>query len=537
MNFERFMSMTPRTMNEGISEFMNRIRNLALSVIVSAGLIGSGAVAFAKDSSALEMAKQLNEAFVEVADKVSPAVVVITVTQKANYHSNMSDDSGDDDGSSPFDQLPPQFKKWFDEQFGNQGQGQGRRGNRGNQRRQRVPQVQGEGSGIVITDDGYILTNNHVVEGADKIKVRFKNGDVYDATVKGTDPESDVAVIKIKPSAKLIPAKLGDSDKTRVGEFAIAIGAPFQLTYSVTVGHISGKGRSVGAMTPNGYADQDFIQTDASINPGNSGGPLINLYGEVIGINAMIRGMNTGIGFAVPINLAKRVKDHLISEGKFVRSWIGVRIADLKDDEDLRDLDPKLRPDVSEGVVIIDIPTDTPASHSTLKAGDVVIAVDGKKVATPRQLQEEVSGTTPGKTITLEAVRNHSDHVQVKIKTEALPSDLTKNNRSNRDDSTSEDAPTKFGLSVENLNKEVADKYNVDKSQQGVVVTAVEPGSLADDSGLKPGDVITDVNGKAVTSLHEFRDATKGIDPKRGARFNIVSNNGTARFLVLRDRD
>jgi serine protease Do len=518
---------------------MNRIRNLALSVIVSAGLIGSGAVAFAKDSSALEMARQLNEAFVEVADKVSPAVVVITVTQKANYHGNMFEDNsgGEEDGSSPFDQLPPQFKKWFDEQFGNGNQG--RRGNRGNgnQRRQRVPQMQGEGSGIVITEDGYILTNNHVVEGSEKIKVRFKNGDVYDATVKGTDPESDVAVIKIKPSAKLIPAKLGDSDKTRVGEFAIAIGAPFQLTYSVTVGHVSGKGRSMPAMTPSGYSDQDFIQTDASINPGNSGGPLVNLYGEVIGINAMIRGMNTGIGFAIPINLAKRVKDHLISEGKFVRSWIGVHINDLKDDDELRDLDPKLRPDVTEGVVIKDVPPNTPASHSTLKAGDVVIAIDGKKINTPRQLQEEVSGTAPGKTITLEVVRNHNEHVQVKIKTEALPSDMAKADRSNRDGGTSGDAPTKFGLSVENINKEVADKYNVDKSQQGVVVTAVEPGSLADDGELKPGDVITDVNGKAVTSLREFRDATKGIDPKRGARFNIVSNNGTARFLVLRDRD
>ena len=520
---------------------MNRIRNLALSMIVSAGLIGSGAVALAKDSSALEMARQLNDAFVEVADKVSPAVVVITVTQKANYHGNMfEENSGDEDGSSPFDQFGPQFKKWFDDQFGNP---RGNRGNRGNQRRQQhVPKMQGEGSGIVITEDGYILTNNHVVEGADTIKVRFKNGDVYDATVKGTDAESDVAVIKIKPTAKLIPAKLGDSDKTRVGEFAIAIGAPFQLGYSVTVGHVSAKGRSVGAMTPNGYADQDFIQTDASINPGNSGGPLINLYGEVIGINSMIRGMNTGIGFAIPINLAKRVKDHLISEGKFVRSWIGVRIQDLKDDEALRDLDPKLRPDVNEGVVIVEIPADTPAAHATagspkLRAGDVVVAIDGKKISTPRQLQEQVSSTAPGKTITLEVVRNHNEHVQVKIKTEALPSDLTKNDRSNHEDTASGDAPAKFGLSVENLNKETASKFGVDNSQQGVVVSAVESGSLADDSGLKAGDVITDVNGKSVTSLREFRDATKGIDPKRGARFNIVSNNGTARFLVLRDRD
>jgi len=509
---------------------MNRIRNLALSVIVSGSLIGGGAVAFAKDSSAIELAKQLNEAFVEVADKVSPAVVVITVTQKANYHGTSMDDSSDD-GSSPWEMLPPELRRYFEE-WGNRGN---HGGNRGNRRQQRVPQMQGEGSGIVISEDGFILTNNHVVEGADKIHVRFKNGDEYDATVKGTDPESDVAVIKIKPKSHLIPAKLGDSDKTRVGEFAIAIGAPFQLTYSVTVGHISAKGRSGLAVASSGYADQDFLQTDASINPGNSGGPLVNLYGEVIGINAMIRGMNTGIGFAIPINLAKRVTDHLISEGKFVRSWIGVGIQDLKDDADLRDLDPKLRPDIDEGVVIRAIQSNGPAKKSDLRAGDVVVALDGKKVSTPRQLQEEVSGKKPGQTITLDVVRNHNQHVPVKIKTEALPSDLTKNERSTQNDGNS-DEPTTFGLSVENLNSDNASKYDVEENQKGVVVTAVEPGSVAEESGLKTGDVITDVNRKPVTSLREFRDATKGVNAKSGAIFNVVSN-GTSKFLVLKDRE
>jgi serine protease Do len=511
---------------------MNRIRTLALSAIVSAGLVGSGAVALAKDSSAIELAKQLNEAFVEVADKVSPAVVVITVTQKANYHGSSMGDEGDD-SNSPWDMLPPELRRYFEE-WGNRGN----RGNRGNgnpRRQQRVPQMQGEGSGIVISDDGYILTNNHVVEGSDKIKVRFKNGEEYDATVKGTDPESDVAVIKIKPKSKLIPAKLGDSDKTRVGEFAIAIGAPFQLTYSVTVGHISAKGRSGLAVAPSGYADQDFIQTDASINPGNSGGPLVNLYGEVIGINAMIRGMNTGIGFAIPVNLAKRVTDHLISEGKFVRSWIGVGIQDLKDDTDLRDLDPKLRPDVAEGVVIKTIQSNGPAKKSNLQAGDVVVAIDGKKISTPRQLQEEVSGKKPGQTITLDVVRNHSQRVAVKIKTEALPSDLAKSDRSNRND-TDSDEPTSFGLSVENVNKDNAAKYDIEPNQQGVIVTAVEPGSVAEESGLKPGDVVTDVNRKPVTSVREFRDATKGANPKTGVIFNVVSG-GTSKILVLKDRE
>jgi serine protease Do len=514
---------------------MNRIRNLALSVIVSAGLIGSGAVAFAKDSSAIELAKQLNEAFVEVADKVSPAVVVITVTEKANYHANMSDDGSSDDGSSPWEMLPPELRRYFEE-WGNRGNGgNGGHGNRGNRRPQHAPQMQGEGSGIVISDDGYILTNNHVVDGAEKINVRFQNGDEYEATVKGTDPESDVAVIKIKPKSRLIPAKLGDSDKTRVGEFAIAIGAPFQLTYSVTVGHISAKGRSGLAVASSGYADQDFLQTDASINPGNSGGPLVNLYGEVIGINAMIRGMNTGIGFAIPINLAKRVTDHLISEGKFVRSWLGVGIQDLKDDTDYRDLDPKLRPDVSEGVVIRTIQSNGPAKKSTLQAGDVVVAIDGKKVTTPRQLQEEVSGKKPGQTITLEVVRNHNQHVPVKVKTEALPSDLTKNDGSNPDGGEGNDEPTNFGVTVESITKDVASKYDVDPGQQGVVVTAVEAGSLAEDSGIKVGDVITDVNHKAIANKSEFRVAAKDADPKHGAVVNVISG-GTSKFLVLKER-
>jgi len=510
---------------------MNRIRNLALSLIVSGGLIGSGAVAFAKDSSALEMARQLNEAFVEVADKVSPAVVVITVTQKANYHGSYDDNSNGDDSSSPWEMLPPELRRYFEE-WGNRG----RRGNggNGNRRQQRAPQMQGEGSGIIITDDGYILTNNHVVEGSDKIKVRFKNGDQYDATVKGTDPASDIAVIKINAKG-LLPAKLGDSDKTRVGEFAIAIGAPFQLTYSVTVGHVSAKGRSGLATTPNGYADQDFIQTDASINPGNSGGPLVNLYGEVIGINAMIRGMNTGIGFAIPINLAKRVTDHLIHEGKFVRSWIGVGIQDLKDDSDYRDLDPKLRPDVTEGVVIRTIQPNTPASKSTLKAGDVVTAIDGKKVATPRQLQEEVSGKKPGQTINLDVVRDHNQHVTVKIKTETLPGDLAKNDRSSSNDANADES-TDFGVTVENISKDLSSKYDIDSDQHGVVVTAVEPGSLAEDVGIKPGDVITDVNRKSVSNKHEFRQATKGADAKHGTIFNVLSG-GTSKFLVLKERD
>ena len=241
----------------------------------------------------------------------------------------------------------------------------------------------GRGSGFVISEDGYILTNNHVVEDAEKITVRFKDSKSFTATVKGRDPQSDLAVIKIDAKG-LTPAKMGDSDTTRVGEFVIAVGAPFALDYSVTIGHVSAKGRSVILDPVAG--DQDFIQTDASINPGNSGGPLVNLYGEVIGINSMIRGMNTGIGFAIPSNLAKQVMPRLMQDGKFTRARIGVVICGLREVQDykLKRRDRGWRRGVR-------IAQDGPAEKSDLKAGDIIVAVDGKPVKTARELKDEIA--------------------------------------------------------------------------------------------------------------------------------------------------
>ncbi len=277
-----------------IFAIMKTFKTTLLSATVAAALLGCAGICAARDTSPLDLARQLNEAFIQVADQASKSVVVIKITGKS------TENDGDDSGSF-LDSLPPEWRRYFE---GRAGHG-----------RSRPQKVEGEGSGIVVTADGYILTNNHVVENADTIKVRFKDGREFDGEVKGTDPESDVAVVKIKASG-LTPAKLGDSDATRVGEFVLAVGAPFTLSYSVTFGHVSAKGRSFEGEMGGAYADQDFIQTDASINPGNSGGPLVNLCGEVIAINTMIEGMNTGIGFAVPINLAKRVMAHLIRRGQ-----------------------------------------------------------------------------------------------------------------------------------------------------------------------------------------------------------------------------
>src|SRR6185503_5606750 len=263
-----------------------------------------------KPSAALDLARQLNQAFIEVADHVSPAVVVVKVAQKPSQ----LDLEGED--NPLWDMLPPEFRR----QLERQREKQRNKNDKSDESpgSKEPPVFNGQGSGVVIRPEGYILTNRHVVDGAEKIKVKFNNGDEFDAEVRGVDPQSDLAVLKIDPKGrKLTAARLGDSEKTRVGEFAIAIGAPFELDYSVTFGHVSAKGRSRIINDPT--MDQDFIQTDANINPGNSGGPLVNIEGEVIGINTLIKGLRTGIGFAIPVNLVKEVSDKLIAHGKFTR--------------------------------------------------------------------------------------------------------------------------------------------------------------------------------------------------------------------------
>jgi Do/DeqQ family serine protease len=379
-----------------------------------------------------------------------------------------------------------------------------------------------------VTEDGYILTNNHVVEDAEKITVRFKDSRTFTAAVRGVDPQSDLAVIKIDAKG-LVPAKLGDSAATRVGEFAIAVGAPFQLDYSVTIGHVSAKGRSV--LPNNMMGDQDFIQTDASINPGNSGGPLVNLYGEVIGVNSMIHGMNTGIGFAIPSNLAKQVMQHLIQEGKFTRAIIGVAIRDLRDYQEYK----AEFPSIEDGVVIDIILPKSPASKSELKAGDVIVAVDGKPVKTSRELKEEIAYKKVGQTVSLDVARIDSakkvKNLKVKVKTDASPADEP-SLAGGRDNKPSVE-PSAFGLTVRPLSEELAARFKIE-NRNGVIVTAVEPDSAAAENGIQPGDVITEVNRNPVSNVKQFRDAFAKADSKKGVVLNFISK-GASRFVVLRE--
>ena len=478
-------------------------------VLASTGL----ALQAKEGSSALEMARQLNQAFIEVADNVSPAVVVVKIAHKPDYVEL-------DEDNPLWELIPRQFRRQLEEQFEKRRQ---------KRPAQQEPQYDGQGSGVVIRENGYILTNRHVVEGADKIKVRFKDGREFDAQVRGVDPQSDIAVLKID-AENLTVAKLGDSSKTRVGEFAIAIGAPFELDYSVTFGHVSAKGRShvipsFGESSPGAWMDQDFIQTDASINPGNSGGPLVNIDGEVIGLNTLIRGLHTGIGFAIPSNLAKEVAEKLISDGKFTRAWLGVGIIALKDYAD-RDLFKG----VKDGVVVYRIDPSGPAAKSDLKASDVITSVDSQPVASAQELRSQVRSKKIGGTVLLEVVRG-GKNMQIKVQTAEWPEEIVGLARTGK--SQSEPDSRGFGLTVQALTSEMAEKYGVEKTE-GVIVTAVEPGSPADQKRIKPGDIITEVNQTSVSNPKQFRDALKDADARKGVIINLISE-GASKFEVLKD--
>ncbi len=497
-----------------------------LSAACLAGLFAlSTAESQAKDSpSSIEMARQLNNAFIEVADTVSPAVVVIAVAHKEDY--------ADPDEEGGFQEsIPPQLRRWFEEQF-KERKDQGKP----DPRKNRHPDVfDGQGSGVVIREDGYIMTNRHVVEGASKIKVRFKDGKEFNAEIKGVDSYSDIAVIKID-AKDLKTAKLGNSAKTRVGEFAIAIGAPFNLDYSVTFGHVSAKGRSgvIPSYMGGAAMDQDFIQTDASINPGNSGGPLVNIDGEVIGINTLIRGMNSGIGFAVPVNLAKQVADKLIESGKFARSWLGIGIRALSDHPAYKDLLDDLR----SGVVVETIANDGPSAKSDLLPGDIITTVDSKPVATAQELKTEVRSKDIGSNVSLDVVRLDAKlspkKIRIKVKTgeapdDAVPVALRRRTPAAAAEETSKD----LGVTVKSLTKELAKEYGIEVVD-GVVVTDVGRQSIAAENGIRPGDIITEVNRKPVASPREFREALKNSSSKKGVVLNLNSQ-GVSQFKILKE--
>jgi serine protease Do len=455
----------------------------------------------------VDLARKLESAFERVAENASASVVVITCTKKSSSQVATADA---DDGSEQFEGTP--FEYFF------------------KQRRGPAPQlhdVDSQGSGIILREDGYILTNHHVVDGAGEIRVRLKDGREFDAKYVGGDPapRTDVAVIKIE-AKNLTAARLGDSDNVRVGQWAIAIGAPYELDYSFTVGFVSAKGRSA-VWNHSGSAYEDYIQTDASINPGNSGGPLCDIEGRVIAMNTLIRGLNRGIGFAIPINMAREIADQLIEKGRVVRPWIGISIEPLADDKELREF---LGTEFKDGVVVKEVTPGTPAAASGLKPADIVVKVAGVAVKTPKELQQQILHTKVGQQIALDVIRS-GNPMKITVKTAEMDDALVLASRRVPERVKTEAA---LGLTVQKLSRELARQFDL-KETAGVVVTDVAEGSAAQDKGLQHGDVITEINRVPITSVEQFKEALVNADTKRGVLV-FFKRGGVSRFEVLREK-
>ena len=433
----------------------------------------------------LTTAKSLGLAFVEVAKKVQPSVVNVT-TEKTITVKPWERYGEDFFKGSPFEDF---FKG-----FGITPREKGKE--------YRHKQRSG-GSGVIVDKEGYILTNNHVIEGADKIKVRLNDGREFIATLKGQDSRTDLAVLNIK--AKDLPvATLGDSDELEVGEWAIAIGSPFGLEHTVTVGVISAKGRSgLGTGT---Y--EDFVQTDASINPGNSGGPLINIDGEVVGINAMIIQPGTGIGFAIPINMAKQILNDLIKQGKVVRPWLGISAQDLTPE-----LAEQFQVKEKEGVLVAQIHQGTGAEKAGLVSGDIIKTVDDKAIKNVNELVKEIQKKKVGQKVKLSVVRDGKS-MTIEVTLSAMP---------DKPEAMKEkEIEEKLGAQIQELTPQLAARYRISSEiKRGVVIISVEEGSPADELGLQEGDVILEINRKKIETTKDFEKAIKDLNLEKGIVFRL----------------
>ncbi len=435
-----------------------------------------------------------NNSFIETAEKLTPSIVQITVVAKSkdNPHEGF-------EFFFPQKDIPREHK--------------------------------GGGSGVIISADGYILTNNHVVEEATEVTVNLYDKREFDATVVGTDPLTDLAVIKIE--AKDLPvAYLGDSDKLKVGQWVMAIGNPMALTSTVTAGIVSALGRSVNIIKDN-YGVEDFIQTDAAINPGNSGGALVDLKGAVIGINSAIAtngmtGTYIGYGFAIPINIAKIVAEDLIEFGEVNRGYIGVRIEDVD-----ADLARAVGLDKPHGVLIQQVMEDGAASEEDINAGDIIIDIDGKELNKTNQLQSYVSSKRAGDEVELKIFRD-GDYISRTIKLKARDNKDVKiakgsKHKKHKNGKIEEISFDSIGLTVRNMRASELNKYNIDS---GILISQVKRFSKAENQRLFSGLVITEFDRKIIESVSDFEDA---IDNKKGkaALLKVVDGNGISRYVGI----
>jgi serine protease Do len=439
-------------------------------------------------------ADQTPPSFAGLADEVKHAVVNISTTQVIKGES-----------LQPFAGGDPRFREFFGDDFFKRFFGD-------------IPQGEMKthalGSGFVIDKEGHILTNNHVVEKATEIKVKIQSGKEYDATVVGRDPKTDLALIRAKPDADFpAPALLGDSDAIRDGDWVMAVGNPFGLGHTVTVGIISAKGRVIGA----GPYD-DFLQTDAAINPGNSGGPLFNMQGQVVGINTAIVAQGQGIGFAIPVKIAKELLPQLKS-GKVIRGWLGVMIQDLTPE-----LAKSFGLKEAKGVLISDVVKDGPAEKAGLKRGDVVLKFDGKEVENAHELSFLVANTQPDSKAVI-AIMRDGEEKEMKATIGTMPEEAEENPAIKQE--------AAWGLTVQDLTAQLAERLGLDAKETGVIISGVEPGSAAAEAGLLGGDIIKEIDRQAIKNLNDYNQALKKAKESKSVLLLIQRGSGTL-YVVLK---
>ena len=430
--------------------------------------------------------------FADLVDSVKGSVVNISTTQTLK-----------ENPMQPFFGPNSPFRDFFGEEFkhffGDVPQGQ--------------LKTHALGSGFIISNDGLILTNNHVVEKADEIKIKTLEGNEYDAKVVGRDPKTDIALIQIQAKGNLPkPANLGDSEAIRVGDWVIAVGNPFGLGNTVTAGIISAKGRVIGA----GQYD-DFLQTDAAINPGNSGGPLFDMKGEVVGINTAIVAQGQGIGFATPINMAKDILEQL-KTGKVVRGWLGIMIQDITPE-----LAESFGTSVTKGVIVADVVADSPAEKGGLKRGDIVQTLNGKQVENANMLSRSVAAIAPETKATIEVIRDGKP-VTVKLTIGTMPEEAQMRK------SAGPKAESAWGITVQNLTPELAQKFGVNEKEGGVVITDLAEGSPAAEARLRQGDIVEEVNRQKIQNVRDWKQATEKM--KKGEPLLLLVKRGSNTFYV-----
>lgn len=483
-----------------------RKTNLVISLILAGVILGLGPVGLTPATARAQTASLAPDTFANLVKKTSGAVVNIS-TEKV-VKNEMQDlfgrgRRGRQAPEMPFGPEGPfrDFRDFFDKFFGEM---------------PRSFKARSLGSGFVMDPQGLIITNNHVVEGADKIKVILEGGKEYKATIKGRDPKTDLALIQIvNPPANLPFLRLGDSDAIQVGDWVLTVGNPFGLGHTVTQGIISAKGRVIGA----GPYD-NFLQTDASINPGNSGGPLLNLKGEVVGINTAILATGQGIGFATPSNIAKSVIPQLQEKGKVIRGMLGVQVQNVT--PELAKTFGMAEP---RGALVAEVNPGSPADKAGILRGDIIIEFNGHNIHEMNELPRLVAETAPGSKATVKVLRDGKEKsFSLKI------TELTEERQASSREEKAKEASL-LGLEVSNLNPDLIRRFRL-RDNRGVVVVNVDPGSPAAEAGMRPGDMVLEINGQVIGTVKEYHAAAGKLKKETYARF-LVKRQGRTLYLTV----